>query len=274
MTVIPIHSIDDPRLSVYRNLKTTNETRDKRFLIAEGVTLLRRLLASPYQLESVLVSETQAERLIPLIPADVPVFVTAHACLEELVGFHFHRGVLACAQRHAGPTMSELLVNPPVDWMLVVCPDVKDPENLGAIIRNSSAFGVDAILLGSHCCDPFSRRVLRVSMGTVLQMPLVSCDDLERELQQLRAAGVQLAATVLDDNAEHLDEAARPGRFALLFGSEGHGLEHRWIELCDRRITIPMQRGTDSLNVAAASGVCLYHFTQFGSKFPDSRSGS
>jgi tRNA G18 (ribose-2'-O)-methylase SpoU len=256
--------LSDPRLEPYRNLKETNQTRREGVFIAEGEKLVLRLLDSPHELVSVLVSASHVERIAPQVPVEVPVLVVSPAAVEELVGFNFHRGVLACGRRTPGPTIAELLTAHAGRLTLVVCPDIKDPENLGAIFRISRAFGVDAAVLGPHCCDPYSRRVLRVSMGTVLRLPIVQPPDLAEGLEQLRGAGVQLAATVLDPAAEHLEGAGRPERFGLLFGCEGYGLERRWLELCDRQLTIAMEGGTDSLNVAVATGIFLYHFTRPG----------
>jgi len=139
---------------------------------------------------------------------------------------------------------------------------VHDPTNLGSVIRTAAAFGCTGLVLGSQCADPFSRRVLRVSMGAVLQLPMVESRNLAADLQSLHQAGFTLAATVIDNAAEPLDTFQRPAKLALLLGSEGHGLTPQWLALCDRRITIPMQLGIDSLNVAAACAVFLYHCTR------------
>ena len=262
MPFIPLESLEDPRLRPYRQLKVTNESRGRDFFIVEGEKLLQRLMAAEHAVESVVASTAYVEKL-PLSELEhVPVFVLPHDLLERLVGFNFHRGVLARGRRKRGPALADFLAAHPKQLLLVICPDVQDPENLGAIIRNSSAFGVNGVMLGPNCADPFSRRVLRVSMGTVLRMPILESSDLGADLGRLHDAGVELAATVLDPDAEPLDGALRTDRFALLFGSEGHGLERVWIDRCPRKITIPMQAGTDSLNVAVATGVFLYHFTR------------
>lgn len=262
MPVIHLENSEDARLGPFRHLKTTNESRGRTHFIVEGEKLLLRLLDSKHAVESVLASEDYVTRLPLSQLENVPIFVLPHERLEELVGFHFHRGVLARGRRQREPELGTFLVTHPGTLLLVICPDVQDPENLGAVIRNSSAFGVDAIILGPRCADPFSRRVLRVSMGTALRMSILESDDLAEDLERLREARVELAATVLDPGAESLERASRSERFALLFGSEGHGLEPIWIDRCSRRITIPMHGGTDSLNVAVATGVFLYHFTR------------
>ena len=119
------------------------------------------------------------------------------------------------------------------------------------------------MILGERCHDPFWRQSVRVSMGTIFRLPLLHTDDLARDLRRLREEwGVELTATVLDPSAEPLEAAKRPEKFGLLFGGEAQGLESRWTELCHRRVTIPMHHGTDSLNVAVAAGIFLYHFTR------------
>ncbi|MBW8884791.1 MAG: RNA methyltransferase, partial [Planctomycetia bacterium] len=145
---------------------------------------------------------------------------------------------------------------------LVVCPDVQDPTNLGSIIRSTAAFGCDALVLGSKCADPFSRRVLRVSMGAALHLPIIESANLAADVQRLIDADCELIAAVLDQTAEPLAAVRRNPRMALLLGSEGHGLSEEWLQLAHRRVTIPMQLGIDSLNVAIAAAVLLYHFCQ------------
>jgi tRNA G18 (ribose-2'-O)-methylase SpoU len=136
---------------------------------------------------------------------------------------------------------------------------VQDPTNLGSINRSAAAFGCASLVLGSQCADPFSRRVLRVSMGAALHLPIVESRDLAADLDVLRRADFTLVATVIDPTAEPLATFQRPEKLALLLGSEGHGLGPDWLSMCDRRVTIPMQLGIDSLNVAIAAAVFLYH---------------
>jgi tRNA G18 (ribose-2'-O)-methylase SpoU len=260
MPHIRITSLDDPRPEPYRHLKDTNRTRGAGLFICEGEKLVRRLLASDFPAESILLSNRFEPQFSSLAPPGVPVWVVPDELVEPLVGFDFHRGILACGRRR--PNLSLAALAPPGPRLtLVICPEVQDPENLGSILRISSAFGVDGVLVGRGSADPFSRRVLRVSMGASLRVPIRESTDLTDDLSQLRdPLSVQLAATVLDSTAEPLSSAARPDRFALLFGSEGHGLDPALVALCDGRITIPMQPGTDSLNVAVAAGIFLHHF--------------
>jgi tRNA G18 (ribose-2'-O)-methylase SpoU len=260
LPLVSLTSLDDPRLETFRHLKDTNRTRWTGRFIAEGEKLVRRLLASDFPIESVLLSERFVPQWQALLPPDLPVLVVPDELVEPLVGFNFHRGILACGRRKPPVSLAELL---PLDKAvtLVVCPEVQDPENLGSILRLAAAFDVEGVLVGQGSADPFSRRVLRVSMGAALRVPVVESHNIEANLRQIAGPlAVELLATVLDPRAEPLASAARPKRLALLLGSEGHGLRSEWIAACARRITIPMPGEVDSLNVAVAAGIFLYHF--------------
>ena len=262
MPRIPIHDLDDPRLSDYRALPRSNLTRHAGRFIAEGRLLVERLAASRFPLISVVCSSSDLHRLPEGLPEELPVYVLPKRQVSELIGFQFHRGMLACGKRQANPMLAELHATELASPIVVVCPQVVDPTNLGAIIRNGCAFGVGGLLLGPGCADPYSRRVIRVSMGNCWQLPIRESPNLAEDLQTLRQeAAFEIVGTVLDPTAEPLVSAGRTRRLALLFGSEGHGLTPDWIQLCDRTVTLPMQRNTDSLNVAVATGVMLYHFT-------------
>ncbi len=261
MPRVPIGDLDDPRVAMYRSLKTTNRTRYSDQFVVEGEKLLARLLESRFPLASVLVTDRHEPRIAPSVPDDVPRFVVPHAMISKVVGFNFHQGVLACGRRRPWPVLEELVRAAGDRLTLVVCPMLNNPENLGTIVRIGDVFGIDAVLVGGRCPDPLSRRVLRVSMGTALRLPVIASADLERDVDRLRSEwGAELAATVVDPAAEALDHVQRPDRLALFLGSESAGLAPEWVGRCDRRITIPMRPGAESLNVAVAAGIILYHF--------------
>jgi tRNA G18 (ribose-2'-O)-methylase SpoU len=135
--------------------------------------------------------------------------------------------------------------------------------NLGGLVRLSAGFGADAMILGERSHDPFWRQSVRVSMGTIFTLPIVQSENLLGDLLRLKSEwGIELIATVLDANAQPLAASRRKKRTALLFGGEAQGLDAEVVRACDRRVTIPMHHGTDSLNVAVAAGICLYHFTR------------
>lgn len=259
MALVPIHDLDDPRLAVYRHLKDTNETRREGLFVVEGGKLVERLLASRFPVVSVLLGKRWVARYAQLAPAAAPTYVVPDDGIEALIGFNFHRGVLACARRLPAVPLADLVGSRGRKLSGVVCADIQDRENLGSILRTSLALGADACLLGPQTCDPFARRVLRVSMGAVLRMPLATSTDLASDLVELRDRhGVELVATVLDPQAEPLSTCRVSDRFALLFGNEGNGLPTHLTELCQRKVTIPMSADVDSLNVGVAAGVLLH----------------
>lgn len=263
MALATITSLDDPRVALYRNLKDRELERRGRHFIAEGEHLTRRLLASDFPVDSVMLAERRVAEIAPIVPAHVPVYVVPQQLMNEIVGLKFHSGVLACGRRKPRQTIDQAIPRDKPALTLVICPEISNVENIGTMIRIAAGFGADAMILGERCHDPFWRQSVRVSMGAVFRLPIVQSDDLLRDLQRLRDEWrVQLVATVLDADAEPLATARRGPRLGLLFGSEAQGLERRWIDACDRRVTIPMKHGTDSLNVAVAAGIFLYHFTR------------
>ncbi|MCX5661574.1 MAG: RNA methyltransferase [Planctomycetota bacterium] len=270
MPVIPIDTLDDPRVAHYRSLKDRELAAEGGRFIAEGEHLVRRLLASDFPCESVLMANRRAAELAPQVRGDIPVYTLPDELLEGVIGFAFHSGVMAVGLRKPNPSLESILGPPgipsPKPITLVICPEIINADNLGSLIRISSAFGAAAMLVGERSCDPFWRRSVRVSMGTIFSLPILLCDDLLPVLRDLRTRwGVEMVATVTDAGAQPLERAQRPGppnRLGLLLGSESQGLHGRWLTECDRHVTIPMHLGTDSLNVAVAAAVFLYHFTR------------
>ncbi|MAT14849.1 MAG: rRNA methylase [Planctomyces sp.] len=261
MSELFLEDLNDPRLDVYRDLKRNNRTQESETFIAEGRFVVERLLASDYEVESVLVSDKKRH----LFPEEhlprAPLWVMPHPLMEELIGFNFHHGFLACGRRKVRVDIPSPTPGKPS--LLLACPHIMDPDNLGTIMRLARAFGVDALLVGDQSTDPFSRRVIRVSMGNIFFLPIITSPDFVGLLSDLKEReGYQLVATVLDENADRLMDETRPERMALMFGNEADGLADTWLDLADRRITIPMDDGTDSLNVALSAGIFLYHYTR------------
>ena len=262
LEIISALDLEDPRFFVFRGLRDSPSTRTTGKFVVEGRWLVQRLLESEFEVESILIDQRRLQ-LLPDIPEEIPVFAVDSGELDQLVGFDFHRGVLACGLRRPRISSADLLPTADGAALWVICVGVVDPANLGGIIRCASAFGVDCLLLDETCTDPFARRVLRVSMGTALRVPVARTHDVCGDLTALqRSHGFELNALVLDESAESLASVKRPHRLALLVGNEGYGLTPDTIACCDRRVTIPMQPHTDSLNAVVATGVALYHFTQ------------
>jgi len=198
-----------------------------------------------------------------------PVHAASEEELAALAGFPFHRGVLAAARRGTMPALRDL--SPAISGSasrLVVLPATIDPENMGSIMRSAAALGWDGILLGPDCCDHFSRRALRVSMGAAFSLPTLRLSD-PAGLRILTQSGWSLAAAVLDPDATPLRGWLAPERLALLIGNEFEGLGPGWLTMPDQgtaaeRLTIPMDQGSDSLNAAAAAAIFLYETARRG----------
>jgi len=261
--LIRVFSIDDQRISIFRNLKDRELAAMGGLFIAEGEHVVRRLLASQHHTAALLLAERRVQEMSPLVPVHVPVYVVSDDLVHEIVGFKFHSGILAAGKRPPPTTIDHVLPRDLQHCTLVILPEIATTDNLGSLIRISAGFGVDALILGERSCDPFFRQSIRVSMGTIFRLPIVQSRNLLQDMQRLKDEwNVQLAATVLDEDAEPLAQATRTDKFALLFGNEAQGLDRAHVERCDRRITIPMKLGTDSLNVSVAAGIFLYQFTQ------------
>jgi len=258
-----IDTLDDPRVWHYRNLKDRELDRSGKWFIAEGEHVVRRLLASDFPVESVFLSEKRAAEMAPVVPAGISVYVAPQHLMEQVMGFKFHSGVIACGRRKPRGTIDDVIPKDRQRLTIVACPDLSNVENIGSMIRLCAGFGVNALVLGERSHDPFWRQSVRVSMGTIFSLPIVQTDNLLRDLKRLRDEWeIELAATVLDESAEPLNRARRGARFGLLFGNEAQGLDQAHLAVCQRRVTIPMKLGTDSLNVAVSAGIFLYHFTR------------
>ncbi|MEQ9411664.1 MAG: RNA methyltransferase [Fuerstiella sp.] len=259
MNRIRITSLDDPRLDVFRDLKTTNRTRRQPLFVAEGTTLVERLFHSRYEVTAVLASEQKLVNFAHRIPAGTTVYEVSRDLASVLVGYKFHLGVVAAAVRQPGSTLQEIIDSD--DGGLIVIGDhLIDPENVGALIRISAAFGAQAVVLSRGSADAFSRRVLRVSMGNGLFLPVVEGVESRDAVASLRAAGWSCCATVAGGTAVELSAFSFPRKTAMVFGNETHGVQPTVIADCDHGLTISMLNGTDSVNVAVAAGIFCHTY--------------
>jgi len=239
--------------------------------LAESDKVIRRALAAGHRPRSFLMGERWLVDLADLVEQaeseGVPVYVARAPVIESMTGFHLHRGALASMRRPSllDPTvlLQSALVRSALqqrDSRVVILEDIVDHTNVGAVFRSAAAIGVDAVLITPRCADPLYRRAVRVSMGTVFQVPWTRIAPWPGGLQVLRDNGFTVAAFALTDDATSLDDLAsdQPERLAVIFGTEGDGLARRTVEGADLVVKIPMAGGVDSLNVAAASAVALW----------------
>lgn len=263
MKLIPIHDLHAPELADYTQLTDVALRRvrepEEGLYLAESPKVIERALASGHQPRSVLLLEEWVPKLEAMLAPypDVPVYVGTSEQLEQLTGFHMHRGALASMHRPAPVDPEELLRS---SKRVVVLEDLTDHTNVGAIFRSIAALGADAVLLSPACADPLYRRAVRVSMGAVLQVPWARLPAWPIAGPLIRDAGFELVAFALRDDAEDLADFTRavPDKLALMFGSEGPGLSRQALASATRSVVIPMEHSVDSLNVATAAALGLW----------------
>lgn len=240
-------------------LRSVREPAEGLF-IAESSKIIRRAHAAGMVPRSYLASPKWLFDLADLIAAnDAPIHIGTDAAVESLTGFHLHRGALAAMHRPQAPDVANIQ---PVSKRsrIAIFEDIVDHTNLGAAFRSAAAIGVDAILVTPRCADPLYRRSIRVSMGTVFQVPWTRIENWPDGIEQLQDSGYVVAGMTLGEGAISLDElvAEDHQNLALVFGTEGRGLTRAADKKLDRRVTIPMMHGVDSLNIAASAAVAFY----------------
>ena len=260
-TYVEISDPSDPRLADYRDLRDVKLRQsleaEHGLFLAEGEKVVRRAAEAGFAVRSFLMAPRWLEGLADVLePTDAPCYVISDALAEEVTGFHVHRGALASLARRPLPTVGEVLDGA---RSVVVCEDIVDHTNIGAIFRNAAALGIDGVLLAPRCTDPLYRRSVKVAMGAVFAMPWTRLPDWHDALAEISAHGFTTVALTLADGAVPIEDAvAGLEKVALVLGSEGHGLSAHWERSAERSAVIPMRVGIDSLNVAAATAVACY----------------
>lgn len=276
--ITEITDLADPALDDYlrmTDVRLRSRVEVERGLfMAESFEVISRAMDAGMAPRSFLMSEKWLAKFAPLYERfpEVPVFVGAEPLLEQLTGFHLHRGALAAMQRPVLPAVEELLTATGGRSRIAVLENLVDHTNVGACFRSAAAMGVDAVLVTPQCADPLYRRSIRVSMGTVFQVPWTRLEAWPHAphppgrpgapggVDLLREAGFDVLALALTDEAVALDAAdlGPQRKVALVLGAEGHGLKPATLRAADEHVVIPMAGGVDSLNVAAASAVVFW----------------
>lgn len=273
--IVEITDFSAPELDVYARL-TGAQLRacpQGGLFIAEGVTVIGHALDAGYRIASLLMERRhivgKAAGLIARC-GDVPVYTADSRTLEQLTGFALTRGVLAAFYRPELPTLAQVCAGA---RRVAVLEGLNDPTNVGAVMRSAAALGMDAVLLTPSCCDPLYRRAVRVSMGTVFQVPWTRIgqqaqDWPEGGMTLLREMGFATVAMALSEDSVEIDDPclAREEQLAVILGTEGDGLAKTTIARCDYTARIPMLHGVDSLNVAAASAVAFWQLCRRNNK--------
>ncbi len=267
-----ISSFDAPELRPYATLRRPLEHELQGIFVAESEKVVGRLLQSKLTVVSAVLSEKWLEVFRPLLdarPENVSVYLAEKKLLERLVGFSMFQGILAVGKVPAPVSLDEMLARTPPPKLLVAIDELANAENLGALVRNCVAFGVQALLVGETSSSPYLRRAVRNSMGTIFQLPVVELGrydgnpyrqgpTLAQTLRDLRPRGVRCIAAHPRTDKKSLSQANFAGDCCIIFGSEGNGISKDVLESCDEAVAIPMPPAVDSLNVGAAAAVFLY----------------
>jgi tRNA G18 (ribose-2'-O)-methylase SpoU len=273
--IIEIRQLNEEALHIYTSLSESQLYHCREPLeglfIAESPKVIERAMDAGYEPVSMLIDrrelDKEAARILTRIAARegeaIPVYVGEEAVLRQLTGFALTRGCLCAMERKALPTVREIAQNAS---RIAVLENIVNPTNVGAIFRSAAALGMDAVLLTHGCSDPFYRRAIRVSMGTVFQIPWTFMGDRKEPgwpvpgMALLKDLGFQTAAMALKQDSVSISDPALMAapKLAVLLGTEGEGLLEETIDACDYTVMIPMFHGVDSLNVAAASAVAFW----------------
>lgn len=267
--IIHITDLSDEGVSVFSRL-TEAQLRnrlepEKGIFIAESPKVISLALNEGYEPVSLLMEpkhiEGQGKEIIECC-GDIPVYTAERSVLAQLAGFELTRGVLCAMKRPVLPSPEEICKGA---RRIAVLENIMDSTNIGAMFRSAAALNIDAVLITPSCCDPLCRRAVRVSMGTILQVPWTRIGDVPEDwskcgTDRLRAMGFKTAAMALSDNSVSINDPVLKAeeRLAIVLGAEGDGLAKETIASCDYTVKIPMSHGVDSLNVAAAGAVAFW----------------
>ncbi|WP_159610284.1 RNA methyltransferase [Glutamicibacter sp. JC586] len=262
--ILHVEDLEDPRLDEYLRLSEAHLRMrtdvENGLYIAESTKVVQRAINAGHVPRSFLLAAKHLGQLTEEFNKypDAPIFIGDDKQLEDLVGFHLHRGAMASMNRPESLDLDQVLAT---STRIAILEDVADHTNLGAIIRSASGLGIDAVLLTPKCVDPWYRRSARVSMGTVFDLPWVRLENWPMDIHRLKSHGYELLAMELTDDAVALNDVRIESgeKIAMILGNEGRGVTQEALDLADRTVIIPMHREVDSLNVGAASAIAFWH---------------
>ncbi len=269
LSTISIQDPDDPRLASYSSLKGKKLERDGIF-IAEGEKVIKSMVESGCQIASCLAASGAIDRYKSLLAIiakrDAAIYVAADEVIERIIGFRFHKGIMAvgyCPKKH---TISDRLKTLKRPLLLVALDAINDPQNVGLIARNAAAFGARALIVDNATYDPYYRKSVRVSMGAIFRLPVCYEDDLSSSLIRLKEkCDTRIITATLGTGASDIAEIDLSGNICFVFGNEDKGVSRRILKIADAKLRIPISKTIDSLNVASASAVCLYEASRLRS---------
>jgi len=256
---IRIDSLDDPRVAGYRSIADQHRLDELGVFVAEGRLVVRRLIElRHWEIESILVTGAAIENLSDVLShTAAPIYVVDQDVMNGLAGFNIHRGCLALVKRPALTTLDRIAAGPLS--RILVLEGVNNPDNVGGLFRTAAAFGIELVVVGPNCGDPFYRKAVRTSMAATLAVPFVKTRHWPGAIVDLRADGFTVVALTPALSAAPLDAVRPIPKLALLVGSEGEGLTTAALSAASMSARIPMAAAVDSLNVTTAASIAMYH---------------
>lgn len=262
MNVISLTSLDLPELQPYRTLRQPVEHFRAGIFVAEGEKVVLRLFESSLEVLSVLLTPEWLEEYRQLLeshPQQISVYVADKTILETIVGYNLHQGIMAMGKIPAPANLEDVVVHSPQPYLFVALDGLTNSENIGVVVRNCAAFGVQAIIVGETSSSPYLRRAVRNSMGTVFKIPIVHSNNLKQSLETLHTQyRTKILAAHPHTEELVLQQTDCQKNLCIVLGSEGEGISPNILAACDEAIAVPMHNGVDSLNVASASAIFLY----------------
>jgi tRNA G18 (ribose-2'-O)-methylase SpoU len=263
MEIQRIDRLDYAELGPYRTMRRAVEHVEQGIFVAEGEKVVRRLLESPNHVVSLLMTDQWLQNLEPILKqkcnSDTKVWVAPKQTLETIVGFHLHQGLMAIGCIPESRSLDEVIAEASKPHLLVALDGLTNADNVGVIMRNCVAFGVDALIVPKNSSSPYLRRSVRMSVGAVFCLSIVQVDSLTSTLHDLRDRfATRIIGALPRAEARPIEEEDFRGNVCIVLGSEGSGISEAVLEACSEKVSIRMSHGTDSLNVATASGILLY----------------
>ena len=257
--MIPIDSLDDPRVEAYRHIADQAWLLQSSLFVAEGRLVVRRLLElQQWPIDSILLTQAAGNGLADVLDkSPAPIYVVDQALMNQIAGFNIHRGCLALGRRPPTPTLDRVAAGPLA--RVLVLEGVNNPDNVGGLFRSAAAFGVELVVLGPDCGDPLYRKAIRTSMAASLLVPFVGAPQWPGVIRELRNDGFTVIALTPNRAVAPIEEIFPHSKLALLVGSEGGGLTEDAMRLATLRIRIPTTADVDSLNVTTAASIAMYH---------------
>ncbi len=252
---------DTTDLSLFESLRGNSEHLARGYFIAESPKIVETVLKSKLHVRAALLTQNHFERFQQLLlehGSEVQVTILPKSEIEHVVGYPLHQGAMLAVSIPESSSLTSLIAIRASSRTFVLLDGIADAENMGGIIRTCAAFGVTALVIDDKSCHPFLRRSVRVSMGTVVELPIVRAQDLTSVITALKSAAFRIIGAAINEKSVPLTHGSLKGDIALIFGSEGHGLRKEIIEACDQLVEIPIAASVDSLNVGVACGIFLH----------------